>query len=173
MCVPSIPTFYKHRACPFSNKFYTPHTLCLSYKHNFLLKFYTPHTLCPFYNKGLQTSYIVCVFPSTLTFYTPGTCHTLPVPFDTHGLHTWYMSYTACSLRHPRFTHLLHDIHCLFPSTSTFYTPATCHTLSVPFDTHILLTWYMSYTACSLQHPRFTHLLHVIHCVFPSTPTCD
>ena len=143
----------------------------------FITKVYKLHTLCVCSLQHSRFTHLVhvihCLFPSTPTVYTPGTCHTLPVPFDTHVLHTWYMSYTACSLRHPRFTHLLHDIHCLFPSTSTFYTPATCHTLSVPFDTHILLTWYMSYTACSLQHPRFTHLLHVIHCVFPSTPTCD
>ena len=147
MCVPSIPTFYKHTACPFSNKFYTPHTLCLSYKHNFtnfihcvspsISKFYTPHKLCPFYNKGLQTSYTVCVFPSTPTFCTPATCHTLRVPFGTHVLHTCYMLHTACSLRHPRFTHLLHVIYCVFPSTPTFYTPATCYTLCVPFDTHV------------------------------------
>ena len=93
MCVPSIATFYKHGTCPFSNKFYTPHTL--SYKHT------------------------VCVFPSTPTFYAPATCYTLRVPFDTHVFHTCYMSYTACSLRHPRFTHLLHVIPCVFPSTPT------------------------------------------------------
>ena len=114
---------------------------------------------------------IQSVFPSTPTFYIPDTSHTLRVPFDTHVLYTCYMSYTACSLRQPRFIHLLHVIHCVFPSTTTFYTPATCHTLRVPFDNHVLYTCYMSYTACSLRQPRFIHLLHVIHCVFPSTTT--
>ena len=86
--------------------------------------------------------------------------HALYVPFNTHVLHTLYISYRACSLQHPRFTYLIHVIHCVFPSTPTFYTPATCHTLRVPFDNHVLYTCYMSYTACSLQHPRFTHLIH-------------
>ena len=95
------------------------------------------------------------------------------VTIFTHLIHCPISTLCVCSLQRPRFTHLLHVIHCVFPSTPTFSTPATCHTLRVPFDTHVLHTCYMSYTACSLRHPRFTHLLHVIHCVFPSTPTCD
>ena len=165
MCVPSIPTFYKHRACPFSNKFYTPHTLCLSYKHNFtnfihcvspsISKFYTPHKLCPFYNKGLQTSYTVCVFPSTPTFCIPAVIQCVFPSTPTFYTPATRHTYTACSLQHPRFPHLP-VIHCVIPSTPTFYTPATRHILRVPFNTHVLHTCYMSYTACSLRHPRVT-----------------